>query len=333
MNKLFFKRAGIALLLAAAAGVLYFTMLRLEGPSLPETIAMGNGRIEATMVDIETKLPGRLSEITVKEGDMVKKGELLAAMDTDELDARYAQALAQVRQAEQQRKLALSVVKQRESERTLARKNLERSKNLYVNKNIPLVQLQQHESALNVTEAALEAARAQVVSADAAIDAARAQADTIKANLEESRLYAPIDGRILYRLREPGEIIGGGGKVLTLLDLTDVYMTIFLPTAQAGRIDIGSDARIILDARPDIAIPAVVTFVSPQAQFTPKEIETQSEREKLMFRIKVKVDEALLRRYLERVKIGLPGTAYVRTDAQTPWPESLNRLPGDDQTP
>lgn len=329
----YLKRTGLLLLAAAAAGAVYFVVLKLEGPSLPETIASGNGRIEATMVDIETKLPGRLETITVEEGDMVKKGALLATIDTKELDARYAQARAQIRQAEQQRALALTLVEQRESERVLARKNLERSKTLYINKNIPLVQLQQHETTLKVAEAALEAARAQVVSAEASIDAAKAQAETIKANLDDGKLYAPVDGRVLYRLREPGEIIGSGGKVLTLLDPTDVYMTIFLPTVQAGRIYVGSDARVVLDARPDVTIPARVTFVSSQAQFTPKEIETQSEREKLMFRIKVKIDEGLLRRYAERVKTGLPGVAYIRMDPQTPWPESLNRLPGGDSNP
>lgn len=333
MNRVTAKRFTIALLVLAVAGAVYYVMEQFNAPSLPESIASGNGRIEATLVDIETKLPGRLEAIKVREGDMVKKGELLATIDTQELDAKYKQAKAQIRQAEQQRKLALTVVKQRESELALARKDLERSKTLYINKNIPLVQLQQNETKLEVAQAGLEAARAQVVSADAAIDAAKAQAETIRANLDDSRLYAPIDGRVLYRLREPGEIIGGGGKVLTLLDLTDVYMTIFLPTAQAGLVDVGSEARIILDARPDVAIPARVTFVSPQAQFTPKEIETQSEREKLMFRIKVRIDEALLRRYPKRVKVGLPGIAYVRMDAQTPWPERLSRLPEDDRTP
>jgi len=332
MSKPTLKRVS-TLLLLAAAGALYFAVQRFETPPLPETIAAGNGRIEATMVDIETKLPGRLASIGVREGDTVKKGALLATLDTRELEARYAQAQAQIRQAEQQRALARSLVRQRESERTLARKNLERSRNLYINKNIPLAQLQQHETALSVAEAALEAARAQTVSADAAIDAARAQAETIGANLDDSRLYSPVDGRVLYRLREPGEIVGSGGKVLTLLDPTDVYMTVFLPTSAAGRIAVGSEARIVLDARPDVAIPARVSFVSPRAQFTPKEIETQSEREKLMFRIKVRIDEALLKRYADRVRTGLPGSAYIRMDPQTPWPERLDRLPGNDETP
>jgi HlyD family secretion protein len=141
-------------------------------------------------------------------------------------------------------------------------------------------------------------------------------------------LKSPIRGRVLYRLAEPGEVLAAGGKVLTVLDLSDVYMTIFLPTGLAGRIAIAAEARIILDAAPQYVIPATVSFVAPRSQFTPKEVETKTEREKLMFRVKVKIDPELLQKYLEKVKTGLPGVAYVRLDAGTPWPQHLNiKLP------
>ena len=94
-----------------------------------------------------------------------------------------------------------------------------------------------------------------------------------KANIADSTLTAPINGRILYRLAEPGEVLGSGGKVLSLLDLTDVYMSIYLPTAQAGKVTIGSQARIVIDAVAEYTLPAKVTFVSAQAQFTPKSVE------------------------------------------------------------
>ncbi len=313
--------------LAVVGGVAYLVFATLQSSQLPESIASGNGRIEASMVDIETKLPGRVAEVRVEEGDMVQKNSVVARLDTHELDARYKLAEAQIRQAEQQKKLALAVLRQRQSELSFAQKNLQRSQTLYVNKNISLAQLQQHETALQISQAALDAAQAQIVNADAAIDAAQAQADTVHANLDDSVMYAPIDGRVLYRLHEPGEVVGSGGKIVTLLDLQDVYMTLFLPTSQAGKVAVGSEARIVLDAFANIAIPARVTFVSPQAQFTPKAIETQSEREKLMFRIKVRIDEALLRRHAEKIKVGLPGTAYVRLDDAVAWPEPLNRLP------
>ena len=327
MNKTTMKWIMYAAIIVGVIAALVFGGGYFNKPTLPEAFASGNGRIEATEVDIATKLPGRLSEILVREGDMVKAGQVLARLDTNELQARLKQAEAQVEQARQNKNYAVAIVTQRKSELALAEKNLERSKNLYVNKNISLVQLQQHETTVQTAKAVVSAVEAQMVSAGNAIKAAIAQAETIQVNLDDSGLRSPINGRVLYRLAEAGEVLGSGGKVLTLLELTDVYMTIFLPTAQAGRVDIGTDARILIDALPDVAIPAKVSFVSPQSQFTPKAVETRTEREKLMFRVKVKIDPELLKAHLEKVKTGLPGVAYVRLDESAPWPPELNVLP------
>lgn len=306
---------------AAAAAMAYWIYLRK--PPADSSFASGNGRIEATEVSIAAKYPGRLTNILVQEGDMVKAGQTLAVFDTKELNARLQQAEAQVEEARQKRKYALAVVQQRKSELALAQKNLERSKNLYVNKNISLVQLQQHETAMETAQAALAAANAQSVSAQAAITAALAQVEAVQINLEDQTLISPIDGRVLYRVAEPGEVIASGGTVLVLLELTDVYMTIFLPMAQAGRVVIGAESRIVLDALPDKPVPARVSFVSPESQFTPKEIETKTEREKLMFRVKVAIDRDLLKAHVDQVKTGLPGVAHIRLDHQAPWPEEL----------
>ncbi|MDP3290161.1 MAG: HlyD family efflux transporter periplasmic adaptor subunit, partial [Methyloversatilis sp.] len=157
----------------------------------------------------------------------------------------------------------------------------------------------------------------------AAVEAAQARVERMRVDLQDAVLVAPADGRVLYRLAEPGEVLPAGGKVLTLLDITDVYLTLFLPTSQAGRVAIGSEARIVLDVRPDISIPASVSFVSPQAQFTPKSVETRTEREKLMFRVRVKIPPELVRAYAKQVKTGLPGVAWVRLDADAPWPATV----------
>ncbi len=177
-------------------------------------------------------------------------------------------------------------------------------------------------------EASLRAAQIQVAQRDAAIDAGEATIQKIKTIINDSVLKSPIGGRVLYRLAEPGEVLAAGGKVLTVLDLSDVYMTIFLPTGSAGRLAIGAEARIILDAAPQYVIPPTVSFVAPRSQFTPKEVETRSEREKLMFRVKVRIEPQLLKKYLQRVKTGLPGVAYVKLDAAAAWPDHLQvRLP------
>ena len=172
------------------------------------------------------------------------------------------------------------------------------------------------------------ASRIDVDYREAAIAAAVARTQKIATEINDSILKSPIQGRVLYRVAEPGEVLPAGGKVVTILQLSDVYMTIFLPTEQAGRVIVGSDGRIVLDAAPHLVIPAAVSFVAPRSQFTPKEVETRTEREKLMFRVKVRIDPDLLARHLEKVKTGVPGVAYVRLDPSVEWPEYLRvKLP------
>jgi HlyD family secretion protein len=321
MQKIIYKGLIVAGLATATIGGIYLFNY-MNRPELPKSIAFGNGRIEATEVDIATKIPGRLIDVSVNEGDAVKTGQIVAKLDTDELNAKVKQAQAQIQQARENRNYALAIVRQRQSELNLARKNLARSQNLYVNNNISLVQLQQHESALDTLSAALAAAKTQIIAADNAISAALAQKEAIETNIDDSTLKSPVNGRVLYKMLEVGEVIGSGGKVLTVLEIDDIYMTIFLPTADAGRVKIGSEARIKLDAL-DAAIPARVSFISPEAQFTPKEIETESEREKLMFRIKVKIDPTFLKNQSFRFSSGTPGIAHIRLDEKTPWPDEL----------
>ncbi len=317
--------AGLAALAAVSAVVAW---QYLQEPALPEGIASGNGRLEATEVDITTKFPGRLAEVRVKEGDNVEAGQMLARMDVRELEAELRQAQAQVTQAQKQRNAAAAVIAQRRSEVALAEKNLARSRELYENQNIPIEQLQRSETAVQTARAALAAAEAERALAEAAIEAARARVESVRTRIDDSALKTPLAGRVLYRLAEPGEVLAAGGKVLTVLDLTDTTMTIFLPTMQAGRLRIGGEARIVLDAIPELTIPATVSFVSPEAQFTPKEVETRTEREKLMFRVKVRIEPALLARHADIMKTGMPGVAYVRLAADVEWPERLQvRLP------
>ena len=219
---------------------------------------------------------------------------------------------------------------QRESERRYAQAELARIESLADRGHASQEQLDRARTAAETAEAALQAARVQVASADASIEAAKASARRIQTNIDDSQLTTPVGGRVLYRLAEPGEVLAAGGKVATVLDVTDVYMTIFLPTAQAGKVRVGSEARIVLDALPDYVVPAEVSFVAAEAQFTPKSVETRSEREKLMFRVRIRIDPELLKAYRDRVKTGVPGEAYVRLDEGQPWPESLKvALPND----
>jgi HlyD family secretion protein len=124
-------------------------------------------------------------------------------------------------------------------------------------------------------------------------------------------------------IAQPGEVVAAGAPILNLVDVSDVYMTFFLPETVAGRVALGSEVRLILDAAPQFVFPARVSFVSDTAQFTPKTVETATERQKLMFRVRAHVDRELLERHVERVKTGLPGVAWLKLDPQAQWPENL----------
>ena len=339
---------------ALAAGAYAWTQLRATGPG--ENFASGNGRIEATEIDVATKLGGRVQDILAQEGDFVDAGQLLARMQIDTLEAVHAEAKARLQQSvaalasaqaqvavrESDKQAAQAVLAQRQSELEAAQRRLARSQTLVREGAASDQEVDDDRARERSTQAAVVAARAQVNAAQAAIDAARTQATgaratvaaaeatvaRAKADIDDSALTAPRSGRVQFRLAQPGEVLGGGGKVLNLVDLSDVYMTFFLPETVAGRVALGSDVRIVLDAAPQYTIPAKVSFVASTAQFTPKTVETASERQKLMFRIKAQIDPQLLQKHLRQVKTGLPGVAWVKLDAETPWPANLQtRLP------
>lgn len=345
--------AGLASFAAVAAA---FLLWQWRGvPDLPQGFARGNGRMEGIEVEIATKLSGRIREVLVDDGDFVAAGQVVVRMDTQVLRAALAQANARVEEARHAKAAALAIVAQRRSEaaaatallvqrrseRDVALKKLDRSRYLAEKHSISAQQHDEDVAAaetskaavdaaaaqLAAAQAATEASRAQVVQAESAIGAATASADSIQADIDDSELRAPRAGRIQYRISQAGEVLGAGGKVLSLLDTGDVYMSFFLPEAEAGRVALGSEARIVLDAAPGYVIPATVSYVASVAQFTPKTVETESERQKLMFRVKARIAADLLQRYRTQVKTGLPGVAYVRLDPKASWPPKLQTEP------
>ncbi|HEX8011294.1 MAG TPA: HlyD family efflux transporter periplasmic adaptor subunit [Casimicrobiaceae bacterium] len=314
-------------LIAVAAGGGY-AWWRLKPVPLPPGIALANGRIEATQIDVATKLAGRIKDALVAEGDYVEAGQTLARMDTSTLEAELRQADAQLAMARNAVATAEAVVEQRDSELRLASNTLKRSEELIARGFISTQKLDADRTQMLTAKAGLVAARSQAIQAQSSVKAAAAAAERIKSELDDAVLKAPRAGRVQYRLAEPGEVLAAGGKVVSLLDLTDVYMTVFLPEATVGKIAIGAEARLVIDAAPQYVIPARVSFVATEAQFTPKTVETASEREKLVFRVKAQIDPALLRAHRAHVKAGMPGVAYVQIDRKATWPEKLEvRLP------
>jgi HlyD family secretion protein len=322
------KKRGLIRVLAiaaliAAAGVGWLVWKKNQASKVPPGIAFGNGRIEATEVDVAAKQQGRVEAVLAQEGDMVKEGDVLARMDVAVLEAQLREAEADKLRAETDRNVAIAVVGQRENEYDLAVKILNRTRQLFQQRTVDQNQLDKDQASEQTAKAIVVAAKAQVASAEAMISSAVAKIEKVKADIADRILKSPRSGRVEYRLAEPGEVIPAGGNVITLLDVSDVYMTFFLPAQEAGKVAIGADARIVLDVMPELPIPAKVSFVSPTAQFTPKEVETRSEREKLMFRVKVRIDPELLKPFAERIKTGVPGVGYVKLNPAAQWPEWL----------
>jgi HlyD family secretion protein len=174
-------------------------------------------------------------------------------------------------------------------------------------------------------EARAATAQSQADAAQQQIQVAQAQVEVTKSRIKDATLVSPITGRVLYRLVEPGEVLGPGGKALTIVDLSDVYMEIFLPSDQAAVLKTGAPARITVDYEPDKSAAGFVSFVSPEAQFTPKQVETKSEREKLMFRVKIQLPPELVTHYVEQIKTGVRGVGYVKVSPDAKFPEWLEK--------
>ncbi len=312
---------GLVLVLAVVVGVYYWT--HRSAQPLPAGIVASNGRLEATEIDIATKLAGRIEAVLVREGDFVERGQVVARMDTSVLRAQLREAQADANRARMALGTAAALVDQRRNELRLAQSILRRSQQLVDGHFISVEKLDSDQAQFNVATATLTAAVSQVAVAKAAVQAAGATIERIQADIDDSVLRAPTAGRAQYRLAQPGEVLPAGGKVIGMLDLADVYMTLFLPENQAGRLAIGSEARLVFDAAPQYVVPARVTFVATEAQFTPKTVETSTERQKLVFRIKAQLDPQLLREHWTQVKAGVPGIGYVKVDSNATWPPTL----------
>lgn len=312
---------GMALIALAIAGA--YAWYKLRPPGLPPGFVSSNGRIEATEIDIATKYAGRIEQVLVREGDTVDAGQVVARMDTSELLAQLHQAQAQERAADDSRKSDEKNAEQAATQFDFSARDYKRYLELSHHNVIGTQELDKYSTQMASNRSAFEAARSKVAADVASIAADRAAIDQIQTQLNDRDLKAPVHARVLYKLAEPGEVLSAGGNVVTVIDLTDVYMEIFLPDVEAGKVAIGADARVILDAGPQWALAAQVSYVAAKAQFTPKSVETKIEREKLTFRVKVQLIPKLLKRYEPWVKVGLPGVAYIKADPNAEWPAQL----------
>jgi len=319
---------GDALVSFAHAQPIRNLIARLRGQKLPAGIVKSNGRIEATQVDVSSKYAGRLEEVTVEEGSTVTQGQVIARISSPEYEAQLRAAQSNVQRAKDALASAEAEITSRESALQFAKSDFERGQELMKTGFITKQVFEQRKRNMDSAAAAVKSFTSQRDQAQSSIKNSEAEVERIESIIKDLTLVSPRNGRVQYQLARAGEVVAAGAPIVTILDLTDVYMTIFLSAADAGRATLGDEARIILDPVPDYVIPANVSFVAADAQFTPKTVETKDERAKLMFRIKLKIDPVVLQQFYTRVKTGVRGLGFVRTKAEVDWPADLQvKLP------
>ena len=315
----------LVVVVIAAGAFLGWKYLQARKFAVPNGIASGNGRIEAKLVDATAKEPLRVKDILVDEGDLVQPGQVLVHLDTITLDAQLAEAKANVAAAQEQLAVVNAAIAKSKSQVALARIEADRAEKMLAENASSQREVDVRRTTVETTNAALSEDRARLQTAQQQVVVAEANVAAVQSRIDDATLVSPVLGRVLYRLAEPGEVLGPGGKALTIVNLDDVYMEIFLPAAEASPLKAGGEARITIDSQPGRCAPALVSFVSPEAQFTPKQVETKNEREKLMFRVKLQVPKSLVKNFIESIKTGVRGVGYVKVNPNVAWPEWLEQ--------
>ncbi|POF63923.1 putative efflux pump membrane fusion protein [Novacetimonas maltaceti] len=312
--------AGLAVAIAGGGAAWFYVT---HHDVLPAGIARANGRLELTRLDIAVKYPGRVTDLAFAEGDEVTAGQVLAHEDDAEARAQLDAGRAQMREARETGQRARAERDAQQVALHLAQLELDHAHVMARQHLVSDMEVQQRQADYDAHDAAEQAAEHAVAAADAQVQAAQAQADRAGTVVSDMVIHAPVSGRIEYRIVEKGAVVPGGGRIGSMLDPSDMYLTVFYPAEVAGALHVGDQARIVLDALHRQVIPATVSFVAPEAQFTPKYVETTTEREKLVYRVKLQVAPETAKQYGTMLKSGMTGDGYVRADPTIRWPDSL----------
>ncbi len=346
-----------------ALGIILIMVRGLSRKTPPGNLVWGSGIVEGDEVQVSPKISGKVVRLLVKEGDEVKKGALIALLDSREIEARVKAAQAQVdrlkREIEKARvaleltretvekgiKEAQAAVKAAQARVQGARaqwekwkKDWERFKTLKEKRVISQRRLDQVEAAAKGARAQWKGAREELKRAQAALArvmaqkreitlrkreiavlksalaATKAQLEEAQALLEDTRVHSPVKGRVVEKLVEEGEVVTAGTPLVVITNLDSLYLKIYIPEPQVGRIALGQEARIYVDAFPTNPFPAQVCYVAPKSEFTPKEVQTHKERVQYTFAVKLCVKEN--RNHL--LKPGMPGDGVIKA-APGPW--------------
>jgi HlyD family secretion protein len=313
--------------------VLYFTVFRNRNR---DTGLAASGTVEATEAALGFQIPGRIESVMPHEGDRVKTGDTLASLDRTELQARLSQAAGQLTAArallsemetgarKEELAQAQAAATAAEQRLTDAQRDFERVQRLFQGGAASQEALDKARLAVDVATSQRDQAAEQlklvqagprherVTAQRGAVAQAEAAVAQVKAALANAVITAPFDGVVTVRDREPGETVGAGAPVLTIMNLSDRWVRIYIREDRIGAVKLGQSATITSDTYRDKQYPGSVSFISSEAEFTPRNVQTNEERVKLVYAVKVRVagDSA------NELKPGMP--ADVSLGAGTP---------------
>lgn len=308
-------------------GICIFFFRQYSQPDPLPGIAHANGRLEFARMDVASLYAGRVEEMLVSEGQYVEADTVLARLSSATAQAQFSEAQAHKNQLEQTVRRAQAQMEAQRQQLKTAQMEADNARQLFRDNLISQSELNTRLAQRDAAKAAVQAAQAARNEAQAGVGQAQAKMEQVSSVIGDLSVRAPQTGRVEYRLAEPGNVLPAGGKIVSLLNLDDASISLFLPAPTVNRIPLNSDARIVMDGL-DAVFPATVTYISAEAQFTPKFVETAEERSKLMFRVKLQIPADTAKQYQGYLKGGMTATGYVRTDAKQPWPAELQtRLP------
>ena len=310
---------GGALLVIVALAAFAVWRVFFAAPALPPGIIAVSGRIEGDDSAVAPKIGGRILDITVREGDSVTAGAVIALLDDTQVRAREQQAEAMVRQAEARLAAAEAQLAQAEASHAQAKWDRDAFTDLFGRGLIAEQQARQAQNNEKTQAAVVVSATRQVAAARADLDRTQAQLAEARADRNDLRVVAPFAGTVATRTAEPGEVVTAGTPVITLIDLGRVYLRAFVPEGQIGRVRVGQPSRVYLDSAPTTPIDAVVIRVDPQATFTPENTYFREERVKQVVGVKLQLHGAL-----GFAKPGMPADGEILVD-DGGWPARRTR--------
>ena len=330
------KKWIIPVVIVAAGAAGFAVYQKQHADRQPENIIASNGRLELERIDVATLYAGRVKSMNVDEGSEVKAGDVLAELSSDTTSGRVEEAQAGELAAKEMVQRAQAGVKQQLQQQKLAQMELDNAGKMQSEDLVSPAETQRRRSQRDGAAAAVKAAQAAKAEALAAVRQAQAQVAEAQAGVasrqaqlklaqsanSDMQITSPKDGVVEYKIAQAGNVVGAGGKVVSLLDFSDASMAIFLPTAQVGSLKVGDEARIKLDGL-DAVFPAKISFIATEAQFTPKNVETANERAKLMFKVKLRIPKETALQYKGLLKGGMVGNGYVRANGQQAWSADL----------